>query len=756
MILEKITLTGFLSFIEEEIDLRNSHITLISGLNGEGKSACLESVPFCFWGVGRGKTLSDYINDSCDTLRVEVIFVMESVRYRKVRQYGEAGNINELYLDKINAKFLEDASWKLLSDDTKRKTDELLTSIVGFNDDLFFNSVFFGQKDTSTFISGATAERKELLCNLLGINLYEQAEEAARKLAAAINNTIQVKSVVLNDKMILVEKKSQANSQHESAKRQLTTSASTIADLQGKIDVCQTKREKIKINAASQAKNKETLQTLTTRVEGIKKIEGEIAADLKSTTEDLESTIDEGIEQVETLQNIIDVEEKVLEEKKQLEAQLQENELKKAKLPELKAKLESHRQSKERFLGEQREIATQLKNLAAKRKKINTSGAVCPITEKSCDKLSESSKQDMIKDIDHEQKSHESQLDIVEKELKTSSENVLDLDQKIEAISKVNDKIIKLTKAISILEQDLKKIETAKSDLPKTKKKYRTVVDKLTTTKETLEKRQKETANDRKKLLQEVEELKKQLTTDFDVEIQKINNSIKAYNDDLKLLNVEREQTTKRIGQLESEIQQIKNAEEDVKKIKDDLEKLTEDLRVHTELGISFGPNGIQKEIISNNVPILEEKTNEFLSRFTRNGQFKVKFDLDPVTKSGKLKKTGGLDIIIYQQGQKPRALNMYSGGETVRIVFAILLSLSYLLTKRAGKRSQTLIIDERVAALDNEGINQFIEIVKYISDQYKKIFIVSHISELKEAFPNEIAVSKDEVEGSHVAYHLG
>jgi exonuclease SbcC len=97
--------------------------------------------------------------------------------------------------------------------------------------------------------------------------------------------------------------------------------------------------------------------------------------------------------------------------------------------------------------------------------------------------------------------------------------------------------------------------------------------------------------------------------------------------------------------------------------------------------------------------------------------------------------------------------LNMYSGGETVRIVFAILLSLSNLLTKRAGKRSQTLIIDERVAALDTEGINQFIEIVKYISDKYKKILIVSHISELNEAFANVILVNKSETEGSKVSY---
>ena len=98
----------------------------------------------------------------------------------------------------------------------------------------------------------------------------------------------------------------------------------------------------------------------------------------------------------------------------------------------------------------------------------------------------------------------------------------------------------------------------------------------------------------------------------------------------------------------------------------------------------------------------------------------------------------------------------MYSGGESVRIVFAILLSLSNLLTNRAGKKSQTLIIDERIAALDEEGINHFIDIVKFISNQYKKIMIVSHIDQLKTAFAEQIIVKKDDKLGSKIEYMYG
>jgi exonuclease SbcC len=95
----------------------------------------------------------------------------------------------------------------------------------------------------------------------------------------------------------------------------------------------------------------------------------------------------------------------------------------------------------------------------------------------------------------------------------------------------------------------------------------------------------------------------------------------------------------------------------------------------------------------------------------------------------------------------------MYSGGETVRIVFAILLSLSKLLAKRSGKRQETLIIDEKIAKLDKRGIELFADIINIISSWYKKIFIITHIEALKDVIDNqkEILVNKTKEEGSIV-----
>jgi exonuclease SbcC len=754
MILEKILLKGYLSYIHEEIDFRNSYTTLISGVNGVGKSALLESVPFCWWGVGRGRTITDYINDKCESVRVETIFLMDNVRYKKIRQCGK-NTINELYLDK-NGKDLESAIWKLISDDTKKKTDILLSSIIGLDYDIFTNSVFFGQKESSSFIEGGSSERKETLSNLLGINVYEKAEEIAKDKIKDLNTSVQMKSTVLNNKMSLVEKKDSTAQTLKNTEVRSQTITNELLEIQKNLENFQDKREKIKIKISNIQKDKERYEELSNQLLKLSKSKKQIGSDLQNNKDDLESTIDEGIKEVELIQNIIEAESKVIEQITDLKSQLRILESKKEKLPEYKKQILAFRSSKEQILSEQTEINTNIKSLNAKKKKIESSGPICPITDQKCEKLNDQSKAVMIDEIDNEKNKYLKNLEIVQKNLESTGNSILEIDQKIENISKVNEKILLLTKKQTELERDLEQINKSKTDLPKVKKKFRSAVDKLTETVENLTTQLKDTDKEVENLTKNVEQIETRLNTDFDLELNKVNQNIKAFNSDKVDLISEKDDLTKKLGQLENEIEQIKTAEIDCLKIKKDIDEINEDIRVYTELAISFGQNGIQKEIINGNVPVLEETANELLSRFTKDSKFKIKFDLDPITKSGKLKKKGGLDIIISEKGKSPRELNMYSGGETVRIVFAILLSLSYLLTKRAGKKSQTLIIDERVAALDQEGISQFIEIVKYISGQYKKIFIVSHITELKESFPNQIEVYKNDIEGSKVTYING
>jgi DNA repair exonuclease SbcCD ATPase subunit len=106
---------------------------------------------------------------------------------------------------------------------------------------------------------------------------------------------------------------------------------------------------------------------------------------------------------------------------------------------------------------------------------------------------------------------------------------------------------------------------------------------------------------------------------------------------------------------------------------------------------------------------------------------------------------------LVLEEGKEPKDLQMYSGGETVRIVFSIVLSLAKLLSLRAGKKHEALIIDEKIAKLDARGILQFGEVIREISKIYKQVFVITHIESLKDLINgNEIIVNKTE-EGSLV-----
>jgi len=92
------------------------------------------------------------------------------------------------------------------------------------------------------------------------------------------------------------------------------------------------------------------------------------------------------------------------------------------------------------------------------------------------------------------------------------------------------------------------------------------------------------------------------------------------------------------------------------------------------------------------------------------------------------------------------RDYEMFSGGEAFRVNFAIRLALSEVLAQRAGARLQTLVIDEGFGSQDAEGRQRLLEAINLVRQDFAKILVITHIDELKDAFPNRIEVEKTEM----------
>jgi exonuclease SbcC len=107
------------------------------------------------------------------------------------------------------------------------------------------------------------------------------------------------------------------------------------------------------------------------------------------------------------------------------------------------------------------------------------------------------------------------------------------------------------------------------------------------------------------------------------------------------------------------------------------------------------------------------------------------------------------LDIRI-RDGAGEREYELFSGGEAFRVNFAIRLALSRVLSRRAGARLRTLVIDEGFGSQDAEGRQRLIEAINMVRSDFAKILVITHMEELKDAFPARIEVTKTE-HGSQV-----
>lgn len=173
-------------------------------------------------------------------------------------------------------------------------------------------------------------------------------------------------------------------------------------------------------------------------------------------------------------------------------------------------------------------------------------------------------------------------------------------------------------------------------------------------------------------------------------------------------------------------------------------ETLQQRIVQHRTLERAFGKDGVPALLIEQALPQIEEKANDLLDRLS-DGQMSIRFVTQAEYKDKKrddLRET--LEIQI-SDGAGLRSYEMYSGGEAFRVNFAIRLALSEILAQRKGARLQTLVIDEGFGSQDELGRQRLVEAINLVKDDFAKILIITHLDELKDAFPTRIEVEKTE-----------
>lgn len=162
----------------------------------------------------------------------------------------------------------------------------------------------------------------------------------------------------------------------------------------------------------------------------------------------------------------------------------------------------------------------------------------------------------------------------------------------------------------------------------------------------------------------------------------------------------------------------------------------------HKMLEIAFGKDGVPALLIEQALPEIQVRANEILDRLS-DGRMSVQFETQAAYRDKKREDLRETLEIKISDGAGKRDYEMYSGGEAFRVNFAIRLALSQVLASRTGARLQTLVIDEGFGSQDSQGVQRLIETINIVRHDFAKILLISHLEELKDAFPTRIEVEK-------------
>ena len=206
-----------------------------------------------------------------------------------------------------------------------------------------------------------------------------------------------------------------------------------------------------------------------------------------------------------------------------------------------------------------------------------------------------------------------------------------------------------------------------------------------------------------------------------------------------------RDELQERRGSLAHQLEEIAAAEVLLKEQEQNRKEMLEESSAYGELALAFGKGGVQALLIEAAIPRLEDEANDLLKRMT-DGRMFLKMETQRARRTGKgidgSESVETLDIVVSDE-LGTRNYEMYSGGERFRVDFALRIALSKVLAWRAGAPLPTLFIDEGFGTQDEEGRDRVLDVIKSIEDRFQRILVITHIDEIKEAFPVRIEVSR-------------
>lgn len=220
MIPHKLVMKNFLSHVSSSINFDKFNAALILGSynnsteesNGAGKSAILEAIRWVLFDKSRHKRKDGVVKRDTSACTVQFEFEVDGIRYRVTRKRNKVLGESEVTLEQW-----QDSDFKVIECDTNTATDNKIVKIVGFNHEVFTNSVYFKQGDISMFTRSTPSKRKDVLKALLKLEQWDSYQKKAKQHAGKLSTQIEER----RKNMLKIEEIEDSIFQHEESVKAL-------------------------------------------------------------------------------------------------------------------------------------------------------------------------------------------------------------------------------------------------------------------------------------------------------------------------------------------------------------------------------------------------------------------------------------------------------------------------------------------------------------------------------------------------------
>ena len=711
MIPVKIKVKNFLSYRDNVpvLDLEGVHVACLCGDNGHGKSALLDAVTWALWGSARTRLQEELIYQGESEMSVDLEFNAGDNRFRVARRFARAnrGRQGATFLELFQASA---DGYVPITGNSVRETEAKIRSLLHMDYDTFVNSAFLLQGRADMFTTSTPGKRKELLGDVLGLGWYERLSEKARiitreKTSLASSIQLEISNI---DKDVLNKDRYQErldgiNIESKEVDAKISNIELGIEDL---------------LNKIQERKSKE-IELL-----GLKNEEKRIILELKTRETQVNSYMKSLNELTEKSNRLDQIEADLLLSNKTLQSISvfpESIQSKKENLNNSRSQMTVLEDNNTVLKKEMEDLRIKVDLLEQQTRSVNTL-PICPVCgqelgEQGCQALANTYESDgkqkaakhrendaLIRDMEIQYHCIDEEVAKAEKEHlanRSSEEKRRDLLYKDMESAKASRQII--TQISSGLENEKSLLELSTNRLNQIDGK--------------------------------VDGLKSQIKS-----LTNLSDNYEAEKMKLDTLKIQREQISQDVGILRGSLMRIEELQVLRDKRIDELGYVSNEKSVYEQLSIAFGKDGIQALLIEQAIPELESEADGILGRIT-DYRMSVKLETQRESRSGGDPRET-LDIKISDE-LGIRNYETYSGGEAFRINFALRIALSKLLAHRSGAPLPTLFIDEGFGTQDTNGLEKLVDAIRVIQDDFQRIIVITHIDELKEAFPARIEVTK-------------